>query len=136
MITYEKVLVLKNVPLFATASELALSDLLSVATEQTLKSGEVLIQKNQENNMLYLVLSGRLKGKNIEFTTRQMVGETTVFNPSTLDQEIVAIEKTTVLKWDADQLYAVMSLHPTLAKAFLGALSYRLRMLEKNQEGA
>lgn len=131
MITYEKVLILKNVPLFEKASELALSDLITVAKEKTLKSGEVLIGKEEENDSLYLVLSGQLKGKESEFGPRQMVGDTTVFSPSVLDEDIVATEKTTVLKWTADQLYTVMSLHPTLAMAFLGTLSYRVRMLEK-----
>lgn len=131
MITYEKVLILKNVPLFEKASELALSDLITVAKEKTLKSGEILISKEEENDSLYLVLSGQLKGKESEFGPRQMVGDTTVFSPSVLDEDIVATEKTTVLKWTADQLYTVMSLHPTLAMAFLGTLSYRVRMLEK-----
>ena len=53
MITYEKVLVLKNIVLFEKASELALSDLISVAEERLLKSGEVLLEENQENNQLY-----------------------------------------------------------------------------------
>ena len=37
MMTYEKVLLLKNVPLFDKASELALSDLISVGKEKILK---------------------------------------------------------------------------------------------------
>jgi len=138
MITYEKVLILKNVPLFEQASELALADLISVAQEKTLKQGDVLLKPDQENATLYLVLSGRLKIKTAhneeqEITPRQLLGETTVFNPAVLGVKVVADEKTTVLKWTGSQLYTVMSLHPTLAMAFLGTLSHRLRLYEKNE---
>lgn len=139
MMTYEKVLLLKNVPLFDKASELALSDLISVGKEKILKEGEVLLEPTQENTHLFLILSGQLKveksgAETVELEPRQMVGETTVFNPSPLGVKVVAQKKTTLLKWDSDQLYTIMSLHPSLARAFLGTLSYRLKMLEKNEK--
>ena len=60
MITYEKVLVLKNVTLFEKASELALSDLISVAQEQMLNAGEVLLEAHQENRFqTRLSMSGK-----------------------------------------------------------------------------
>ena len=136
MITYEKVLVLKNVALFENASELALSDLISVAQEQRLKSGETLLDSKQKNEYLYVVLSGMLelivdKKSTQEFGPRQILGETTVFSPASLGGEIRAKEKTFLLKVSADQLYRVMALHPTLAYSFLEELSRRLRLLEK-----
>lgn len=138
MITYEKVLVLKNNPLFEKASELALSDLTLSAVEQTLKAGEILIRENQDNDALYIVLSGLLKmcdGKKVlaEFGPRQMIGDTTVLSPAPLPGVVMAAEKSVILKLTADQLYDVMSLHPTLAKAFLGNLSHRLYIAQKNQ---
>ena len=134
MITYEKVLVLKNVALFEKASELALSDLISVAEERMLKSGEVLLAENQENQMLYVVLSGALVmdgSSTQEFGPRQIIGETTVFSPAALPGEIKASEKTFILQISAEQLYRVMALHPTLAYSFLEELSRRVRLNEK-----
>ena len=136
MITYEKVLVLKNVVLFEKASELALSDLISVAQEQMLNAGEVLLESNEENAFLYVVLSGLLemeKDKKIiqEFGPRQIIGETTIFSPASLGAKIKAREKTFVLRISADQLYRVMALHPTLAYGFLEELSRRVRLAEK-----
>ena len=63
MMTYEKVLLLKNVPLFDKASELALSDLISVGKEKILKEGEVLLEPTQENTHLFLILSDNLSYK-------------------------------------------------------------------------
>ena len=136
MITYEKVLVLKNVALFEKASELALSDLISVAEEKMLKAGEILQAKNQENHFLYVVLSGlleKIENKKVtqEFGPRQLIGETTVFSPAMLGGDIKAKEKTFVLKIASDQLYRVMALHPTLAFSFLEELSRRVRLSEK-----
>lgn len=136
MITYEKVLVLKNVPLFEKASELALSDLISVAEEQMLKDGEVLLTEKQENDALYVVLSGLievLRHKKViqEFGPRQLIGETTVFSPAPLNAELRAKEKTFLLRVSSDQLYRVMALHPTLAFSFLEELSRRVRLAEK-----
>ena len=137
MITYEKVLVLKNIVLFEKASELALSDLIQAATEKTLKTGDVLLKENQENDALYIVLSGGLElttpEKEIHFIMpRQMLGETTAFSPAKLGK-VVAKEKTILLKLSADKLYGLMALHPSLAYAFLGALSYQLRMAQKSE---
>lgn len=136
MITYEKVLVLKNVTLFEKASELALSDLISVAQEQMLKAGEVLLESDKKNHFLYVVLSGLLEMQNDkkglqEFGPRQIIGETTVFSPALLSGELKAKEKSFILKISADQLYRVMALHPTLAYSFLEELSRRVRLLEK-----
>lgn len=135
MITYEKVLVLKNISLFEKASELALSDLISVAEEKMLKTGEILLGEEQVNESLYIVLSGLLEmgvgKKNLEFGPRQIIGETTVFSPAVLEGEVKAKEKTFILKVNSQQLYRIMALHPTLAYSFLEELSRRVRLSEK-----
>ena len=136
MITYEKVLVLKNIALFEKASELALSDLISVSEERLLKAGEVLLKEKQDNNCLYIVLSGLLemtKNKKViqEFGPRQIIGETTIFSPAALNGEVKAKEKSFVLTILPEQMYRVMALHPTLAYSFLEDLSRRLRLSEK-----
>ena len=138
MITYEKILVLKNIVLFEKASELALSDMVQAATEKTLKENDVLLKADQENDALYIVLAGQLeittpdKEKQI-LLPRQMLGETTVFAPAKLGK-VVAKEKTTLLKLSADKFYGLMALHPSLAYAFLGTLSHQLRMAQKNEQ--
>lgn len=137
MITYEKVLVLKNIVLFEKASELALSDLIQSATEKTLKSGDILLEENQENDALYIVLTGGLElvtseKKTYYILSRQMLGETTIFSPAKLGK-VIASEKTVLLKLTADKFYGLMALHPSLAYAFLGTLSYQLRMAQKSE---
>ncbi len=133
MITFEKVLVLKNIPFFAEASELALSDLISVCEEHTVKAGDVIVERGTENKYLFLILSGAVhvtdKEENLiaEYNSRQVFGDTTVMSPAVLPYRVVAQTQTTFLRVSGDQLYRMMALHPTLAKGFIGELSRRLR---------
>lgn len=131
-ITFEKVLILKNIPMFENASEMALSDLIAASEEKTYKAGDVLIDNEKENSFLFIILQGKAgsfqEGEVVqEFTTRQILGETTVLSPAVLPNPIKAIEKTIVLKISGHRLYQVMSLHPSIAKGFIGDLSKRLR---------
>ncbi len=130
--TFEKVLVLKNIPIFAEASEMALSDLIASCEEKNYKAGDVIMDNKTANRYLYIILSGsvRIMDKETvlhELTARQFFGETTVFSPAILPFEHVAHEKTTVLRIGGNGLYQMMALHPTLGKGFIGELSRRLR---------
>lgn len=131
-ITFEKVLILKNIPMFEHASEMALSDLISSSEEKTFKPGDVILDTDKENSFLCVVLSGKaqavLNDEVVEeFVSRQFFGETTVMSPAVLPYQIKALEKTTILKISGHRLYQVMSLHPSIAKGFIGELSRRLR---------
>lgn len=131
-ITFEKVLILKNIPMFENASEMALSDLISSAEEKTFKVGDVLLDNQKENTALFIVLSGKAQavlGDDVvlEFGPRQFFGETTVLSPAVLPYQVKAVESTCVLKISGHRLYQVMSLHPSIAKGFIGELSRRLR---------
>lgn len=136
MITFEKVLVLKNIPFFTEASELALSDLISVSEEHTVKAGETIFEIDQENNYLYMILSGIVHLLNnedkliAELGARQVFGETTVLSPAILPYKIKAQTQATFLRVSGEQLYRMMALHPTLAQGFIGELSKRLRQAQ------
>lgn len=136
MITYEKVLVLKNIPFFAEASELALSDLIAVCEERTVKADEVILEPGTENKYLFMILSGTVHiigedGRLLsEVGARQVFGETTVLSPALLPYQIVAQTQTTFLKVSGEQLYRMMALHPSLAFGFIGELSKRLRQAQ------
>ncbi len=129
---FEKVLILKNVSLFAESSEMALSDLISVAEEKTYKAGEELLRSGIENSHLYIILSGSVScidKENIvtELGPRQFFGETTVLCPAVIPYIIKANENTTVLRISGSRLYQMISLHPSIAHGFIGELSKRLR---------
>lgn len=132
MITFEKVLVLKNISMFEDASEMALSDLIAAADEKTYKEGEELVSQDKENTYLFIILSGLVhcvdkEGVVTELGPRQYFGETTVFSPAILPYQVRSDEITTVLRISGRKLYQMMALHPSLAYGFIGELSKRLR---------
>ena len=99
-ITFEKVLVLKNIPFFAEASELALSDLIAVCEEHTVKAGETIIAPGEENRFLFMILSGQVHmsdGDDLvaELGARQVFGETTVMSPAIIPYRVSAQTQTT-----------------------------------------
>lgn len=130
--TFEKVLVLKNIPIFEQATEMALADLISACQERSYKAGDTILDTDTENQYLYIILSGAVRvmdGDEIvhELGPRHFFGETTVLKPACLPFEIIAHDKTTVLRVESERLYQMMALHPSLAKGFMGELSKRLR---------
>ncbi len=134
-VTFEKVLVLKNIPLFAEVSELAMSDLIAVCEEKNYDAGDVIVQANHPSPYLHMILSGSVQmqagGKTIqELQARQVFGDTTVMSDLPFPHAAVAREKTILLRVRGDQLYRMMSLHPTLAYGFVGSLSKRIRQEE------
>ncbi len=139
-ITFEKVLTLKNVSMFQEASEMALSDLIGTADELTFKAGEMIMPPERENQFLFVILSGTVhcvQGDQVlsELGPRQFFGETTVFHPVALPYGFVAHEKTTVLRIHTHRLYQMITLHPSIAKGFIGELSKRVlvEQMKKNQ---
>ncbi len=137
LITIEKVLVLKQMPLFKTVSNMALSDLMSVSEEETLKKGTILVSEQEPNRTIYFVLDGSASGirKKEEtsriFSAQQIVGLDTAFLRGNAGITIVADSQMFVLKVEADKLYRMMALHPSLAMAILHEMSEEIALNRK-----
>lgn len=137
-LTFEKVIVLKNVPLFSNVSEQALADLITNSEEKLYKAGDIILETEEDTDVLYIILSGTVHcilGSKVvlEYGPRQVFGETTVFNKSSFPYKIKAHEKTVVLKVDKTTLYRTMALYPSLAFSFLGNLSSCLHQERVNE---
>lgn len=127
-ITFEKVLILKNVSIFANVSEQALADLIAGSEEKSYKAGEVILDADTDTDALYVILSGLVRcgdgDKAVrELGPRQFFGETTVFNKASFPYKITAHDKTVLLKISNKTLYHMMALYPSLAFGFIGYLS-------------
>ena len=110
---------------------MALADLINVSEEKSFKEKEIILSEGQVNKFLYIIVSGHVQLKQdktilSDLEARQFFGETTVLNPLPFPCDVIAMERTTVLRIPSDQLYQMLSLHPSLAQGFLGELSKRL----------
>ena len=127
LVTIEKVLLLKQIPLFKTVSNMALSDLMSVAEEQTFRAGEILIPKGVKNNAAYFLLSGAVnvcEGENKKsVSAKTVLGLDSVFWIAPTLEQVVVAQKSVILKVSQERLYRMMALHPSLAAAILHGLS-------------
>ena len=127
LVTIEKVLLLKQIPQFKTVSNLALSDLMAVSVELTVKKGEELIRAGEPNKYMYFLLSGSLteEGDKVKTTieAKAVVGLNSVFLITAAKKRVVTKEKCTLLRVEREQLYRMMALHPSLATTILNELS-------------
>ncbi len=131
-LTFEKVLVLKNVPMFESVSEQALADLISAAEEKNYKPGEAIIAAGCETADLYIILSGRAVVERADTVLRELgprsvFGEETVFAPRRACESVIVREATLLLKISADRLFQMMALHSSLGRRFLKELSVRVQ---------
>ena len=133
LITIEKVLVLKQMPLFKTVSYMALSDLMAVSEEKTLKKNTVLIDGTKQNRFVYFILSGGAATEDgtQSFYEHEAVGLDSVFWVSMAGKTIKTTETCVVLKVGRDKLYRMMALHPSLATAILHELSNQIHQSGK-----
>ena len=131
----EKVLILKNIPIFADVSESSLSDFIGVCEEQAFTKGKIILQKGQVNDALYIIITGAVQitteqGVVTEAGAQEFFGEVSALSPSPLDKQVVAIEDTVVLKISSKNLYEIMALHTSIAKGIIKTLANRLKVLD------
>ena len=127
LVTIEKVLLLKQMEPFKTVSNMALSDLMAMAEEQTLKEDTILINEKEPNKKIYFLLSGAVEVKKNnnteEVSAKAVLGLCSAFWIGNADEQVKTIQKSVLLSLTQDKLYRIMALHPSLAFAVLNELS-------------
>jgi len=137
LVTIEKVLVLKQIALFKNVSNMALSDLISLSEEMSVKKGIALIEKDRQNKSVFFVLSGTLKCQYqgnpsvMNLSAPQVVGLESAFFVGMPEEDITTITSANILKISSEKLYRMMALHPSLAKAVLHELSEQIHQNRK-----
>ncbi|MBR1778757.1 MAG: cyclic nucleotide-binding domain-containing protein [Alphaproteobacteria bacterium] len=128
----EKVLILKNIPLFAGIPETVLSDLIAASEETAAMIGTDIIKEGETWNDLYIILQGQVrahrKGQTIrEFNALTTFGELAALDAETADMTITALEDTTMFKISGPALYQLMNEHKSLERSLIKILCRRLR---------
>lgn len=134
LLTLEKILILKTVPLFKDIPEPALADFISSAEELAAVEGADLLNVNDEWSDMYVVLQGRLRvhkdGKTLkELGNTSVLGVLYALDPAVSDVAVSVLEDTTLFRVPSETLYQLMSEHKSLEKAIIGSLCGQLRDL-------
>lgn len=134
LLTLEKILILKTVPLFKDIPEPALADFISSAEELAAVEGADLLNVNDEWSDMYVVLQGRLRvhkdGKTLkELGNTSVLGVLYALDPAVSGVAVSVLEDTTLFRVPSETLYQLISEHKSLEKAIIGSLCGQLRDL-------
>jgi CRP-like cAMP-binding protein/HEAT repeat protein len=136
--TIERVIFLKEVPIFENMTIEQLRILASVSEESTYDEDEVVFAEGDTGDALYIVVSGRIgieqkgrrKGSVVRLATlsgRQYFGEMSIFDEEPRAASAIALEPTLLLSLRRAPLVALAREDPNLALELIRILSYRLR---------
>jgi CRP/FNR family transcriptional regulator len=127
--------------LFADLSDQQVDEVLNLGRSVEFKTGEMIIRRGDQGDVMYLILSGmveviRILGAQGPQFTRYALGEGEFFGEiallvvgQTRTANVVALEPTTCLMLNRPQLEQVLNQHPAIAIRMLAIMSNRLRAL-------
>ena len=141
LLTVEKVLFLKSVPVFAGLEGEELAALADIAPEEDFTAGQMLFEEGQVAHHLYVLVSGKVEifrkaGSNEYFLAmlgpKECFGEMAILDDEPRSASVRALEPTTVLKVDRESFRELIHERPQISFAIFKILSQRLR--SKNME--
>ena len=127
LLTIEKVLILKSVPIFASVPEAELVDLATIVESEDFSEGEVIIREGDLGTSMYIVASGkvRLFTNNTELGTlgnRAVFGELAALDPESRAASIEALEDCTLMRLEGESLYELMSSNREVTRGIIRVL--------------
>ena len=130
--TIERVIILKTVPMFASASEQILAEIASALEEVEFENGESIFSKGDVGNSMYVIISGTVRVHDGERTIvhlgdRDVFGELAILDPEPRSASITAAEPTSLFRLDRDSFYELMADHIEIVKGVLHVICQRLR---------
>jgi CRP-like cAMP-binding protein len=114
LLTIEKVLILKSVPIFSSVPESQLVDLATIAEAVEYDAGELIMNQGDIGTSMYIVVDGQVRifegEKELAIGgTRAVFGELAALDPEPRAASVEAIEDCTLLRLDGESLYDLMS---------------------------
>lgn len=135
MIALEKLLLLKSVTLFKeTPDDLLMQVASSIAEEQMVKAGELIIQKDDTGTTMYVIVNGRVRVHDgdifiTELGEHEIFGELSALSLQTRVSSVSAISDCLLLKINSSDLYDLMNFDTGLAKGIIQSLCHRARTM-------
>ena len=130
--TVEKVLILKSAPLFAETSDSVLAEVAELVEEKPFETDEVIFQKGDPGDSLYVIVSGSVKvwdGDRLlnELKEGEAFGELALLDPEPRLGTVKAAESTQLLRLGAPAFKEVLDSQPEVSSAILRVVTRYLR---------
>lgn len=137
--TIEKVVILKTVGIFAETPDEVLADVASLLEEVYYSSGEVIFKKGDLGNSMYLIVSGRVRVHDGNYTLntltdRQVFGEMALLDPAPRLATVTALDETHVFRLGQDAFYELVDNRGEVARGIIRVLTGYLRAWVENAD--
>jgi len=132
MLTIERVICLKAVPMFAEVSEETLADVAELLGEVEYEKGQVVFEKGAQGDSLYIVISGRVRVYDgtrtiVELGPKEIFGELALLDPEPRLASVAAATETRLFRLDRDSFAELMAGNIDVVRGVLHVLCERLR---------
>jgi HEAT repeat protein len=140
MQTIEKVITLKAVQMFAEASEDDLADVAAILEEVSYRKGEVIFEKGEVGDSLYIIIEGRVRVYDGDHTIvhlgeRDIFGELALLDPEPRFASIAADQDTRLFRLDREAFLELMAGNIEIVRGVLHVLCERLRTSTSMADG-
>lgn len=128
--------ILKKIELFADTPEAVLNQLWNTISKRTYEKDEVIIQKGDAGDSMFIISSGKVKVHDYEhafseLTEGNFFGELSLLDSEPRTRTVTTLEPTEVLCIKQNDFYEVMIHQPEVMKAIIHVLTRRLRNQNK-----
>ena len=132
LLTIEKVIILKSISIFSVISERGLIEAATVLEEIRAELDQVIFEKGDTGNSLYIVVEGRVRIHDNEKTIAtlgpgEVFGELAALDPEPRMASVTVLEAGLLLRMGHTELDELMGEYPEVAVGIIRVLCRRLR---------
>ena len=132
MILVQKILFLKNVPLFSSMPPNELSYLANIAEETIFGAGQTIITQGEHGESLYLIIEGTVtvtqNGETIaQLAENDYFGEMSILDGEPRSASVKADTDCLLLRISKDDFYAILARYHDVSLHIIRTLTQRLR---------
>lgn len=130
--TIEKVILLKNVDLFSQTPDELLAEVAGLLVEVEVTLGQTVFSKDQPGDSLYIIVSGRVRVHDEDYTIdgleeTEVFGEMALLDDVTRMASVTAVTDTLLLRLDRESFTELLETRSEVAQGIIRVLTRRLR---------
>jgi CRP/FNR family transcriptional regulator, cyclic AMP receptor protein len=143
--TIEKMMLIRQVPIFAELDADDLEELASIVEERIINANQTLFREGDTGDAVYLIVKGKVRvyvggGERPEKTLNELgpgscIGEMAVLDHEPRSASVQALERTRTLRVPGEGFKRVMSERPEMSEAVVAELVRRMRRLNAQVAG-
>ena len=128
----ERVILLKEIPIFAEIPDSDLAELADRLREQRVDADTTILVEGELGTSMYVVASGTVRVHYGDQEVARMgegsvFGELAVLDPQPRVASVTAVDETLLFSVEQDSLYELMAEHPVMLRGIIKILCERLR---------